>query len=352
MNRISSITFLAALAASGVAAGAPAYTTPVGYVTETIAGKASVGSPDSFSLISLTLQSASLRNGSVTSLTSTTLRDAGANFDTLLTAGKEYVLRVTSGTQKGAIIAISTWGTASGNNSTDVVTGQNLVGTGIAVGDTFEIRPAATLSSLFGATNTAALKSGTLSTADVIWIPTGGGNFEKYYYSPGSSFPVTVAAGWKNSSGGDASNAAIIYTDAIFIQRRDTTNLQLLVSGEVIKSSTQILIEGNSSRNLYNYVSSVFPIGTTLGNSGLQASLLAGSLSSADIVWVPAGPGTYNKFYYSPGSTFPVNVVAGWKDANGNDATNQALTSGLIIQRRGATNITVSLTPPAGYGDL
>ena len=348
MKPFTSYSLLAAFAACGLAFGQQASTTPVGYVTESISGKSGPTAPDSFNLISVTLHASSIWNGQATGVSSTLLT-AAADFDALLESGNKYIVRITSGDQSGAIVVVDQWGTGSGNSQGDLVVSQDLSQLGVAVGDSFEIRPAMTLSDVFGSDNSAGLKEGTLATADVVWVPTGGGSFEKYYYSPGATFPVPVAEGWKNSAGQNAANAAIVYTDAIFIQRRAEGDLNLVVSGEVIVSATQLFVEGGVSGNVFNYVGSVYPVGTKLGDSGLEASLKSGNLSTADIVWMPNGAGGYDKFYYSPGASFPVPIAAGWKDAAGLDASQKELTSGIIVQRRDAANVAPLLNPPADW---
>lgn len=344
MKSIIPLTALAAFAVTGSAiAQTPAYSKPSGYFTETIKGDGA------FNLIGLTLHQAPIATGSLTAVTSSKVTDVEVNFTTLLTAGSTYILQFKSGLQEGGIQVITNWGTASGNANGDLVVSDDVTALGVQQGVSYELRPAATISSIFGAANQAGLLSGSILSADVIWLPDGVGGFSKFYYSPASSFPVVIAAGWKNSSGGDAANTPIIYTDAIFIQRRGAGELELVLTGQVKTNKTQVFAAGSQ----FSYVSSVFPVGITLATSGLEVNLTSGSILTADVIWMQNVARTgYDKFYYSPSSSFPVVIAAGWKNSSGGDAGSQPLTSGIIIQRRGATDITAPITPPPSYSGL
>jgi hypothetical protein len=338
--RTTTIFALACLTVSQ-AAFAQVYTTPAGYVSETIKGNGA------FNLIGLTLHEPIVVSGDVTSLSSNAIQDTDINFDSVLTAGKTYILTFTNGTQDGGVQIITSWGTSAGKLSSELVTGVSLGSLGVTVGDTFILRPAATLSSVFGATNQAGLKTGDLLTADIIWLPLQTGGFAKFYYSAGSVFPP-IAAGWKNAAGAVATNQPIILTEAMFIQRREATDLTLTLSGNLEVNMTQVF----ASAGDFNYVGSIFPIGTTLATSGLQTSLKPGDLLTADILWLQnADRAGYSKYYYTSGSVFPP-VSAGWKNSSGADASTVALTSGMIIQRRGLTDIAPAITPPSSYTGL
>ena len=154
------------------------------------------------------------------------------------------------------------------------------------------------------------------------------------------------AAGWKNASGGDAGDPAIVYADALFIQSRAATDSDLVLTGAVkVSETTLALSEG------FNFVSTTYPVGSTLDNSGLETGLTqATNIASADVVWLSDGNGGYVKYFYSPGGGLGGGTV-GWKDASGSAAVDVPLTSGIIIQRRGAATNT-ELTPPASYGNL
>jgi hypothetical protein len=137
--------------------------------------------------------------------------------------------------------------------------------------------------------------------------------------------------------------------DSIYIQRRGLTDISLVISGEVQTKPLYLTVEGAK----YNYIGGVYPVGSTLGNSGLQSSLLSTSSSAtADLVWIPDGLGGYSKHFYSPAVTFPVPATAGWKSTGGASSTNVPLKSGMIIQRRGLTTIPALISPPSAYSNL
>ena len=348
MKHLITFTAIAAVAASGTASAqtpTPAYSKPSGYVTETLKGDGA------FNLIGLTLHQSPVASGVLSSVSSTKVSDSTTNFTTLLTPGSKYIIQFKSGSQNGGIQIVSSWGTASGGGNTvnDLVMPQNVLSMGVAAGDSYELRPAATLSSVFGASNQAGLKSGSLLSADIIWLPDGFGGFTKFYYSPGTTVPFVTPAGWKDSSGANAANQAIVYTDALFIQRRGVGDLKLVLTGQVKTTRTQVIAVGSQ----FSYVSSVFAVGTTLGTSGLEQGLKAGSLISGDVLWMQnAARDGYDKFYYSPGTTVPFVTPAGWKTSAGGNATTQPLTSGIIIQRRDPTNSAPPINPPSSYSNL
>ena len=346
MKQLITFSAFAAIAAAGsVSAQTPAYSKPSGYVTEVLKGDGA------FNLIGLTLHQSPVATGVLTGVSSSKVSDSASNFTTLLTPGLTYVLQFKSGAQNGGVQVVTAWGTASGGGNTvnDLVMSQNMQQAGVLVGDSYELRPAATLSTVFGATNQAGLKSGSLLSADIIWLPDDFGGFAKFYYSPGTTVPFVTPAGWKDSGGANAANQPIVYTDAMFIQRRGVGDLNLVLTGQVKTTSTQVIAVGSQ----FNYVSSVFPVGTTLGTSGLEQGLKAGSLISGDVLWMQNAARTgYDKFYYSPGTTVPFVTPAGWKTSAGGDATSQPLTSGIIIQRRGLTDSAPPINPPSSYSNL
>lgn len=137
-----------------------------------------------------------------------------------------YVLEITSGSLAGVVQEVSTW------TSNTLTIPQDLASEGLVAGTTYKIRPAATIASVFGATNTVGLLEGTSTSADQILIPDGVGGFDFYYYSPGGGFSTE---GWRKVGAGDADFSAtpIIYTDAIFVNRRGGSNFTLTQSGEV-----------------------------------------------------------------------------------------------------------------------
>jgi hypothetical protein len=328
---MKSIFPLALLVALLVPAGAQTATSPiVGYTTQTIKS-------GQFNLIGLTLHEPAVAAGTLDVIGSGSVTDTGAGFGTLLTAGKTYILEIvdTTSALNGIIQEITAW---SGDNLTTV---QNLNALGVTAGTKYSLRVAPTLADLFGASNTAGL-AGTATfnpnEADLIYIPNGSGGFDRFYYSTFSG-----VTGWFNISGTPASTTPVVYADGILIFRRSGADLSLVLSGTV-KTTTTTLALGAGQ---FNYISSVFPVGSTLSNSGIASSITPTNQFNpavADLVYIPDGAGGYTRHFYS-------NAVggAGWFNAaTFGDSNGVSLTSGIIILRRGAA-VNVAITPPSSY---
>jgi len=316
--------FLAALAPVGAQDTA---TSPiVGYVTETLtAGQ--------FNLIGLTLHEPAIMTGTLDVVGASAVTDTGAGFGSLLTAGRTYILEITDATSphNGTIQEITAW---SGDSLTTV---QNFNTLGITVGTSYKLRAAKTIGDIFGATNSAGLLAGTANNADLILVPDGAGGFYRYFYSSGGFTGI----GWRLVGGGAVSreNDPLVYTDAFFIQRRGLTNLNLVLTGEVKSARTSFAVSGS-----FEYVSSVYPAGVTLGNSGLEDSLLKGTANTADLILMPKPDGSYDRYFYSNGGF----TGTGWRLVGGGGVSQSAvaLKSGLIINRRQAA-FNATITPPS-----
>lgn len=306
-----------------------AYSKPAGFVTHTL-------KPQQLNLIGLTLHEPVIYAGTFDSVDGNTLGDSNAQYDTTLMSGNSYVLEIVDNpgdsSLNGCIQVVSEW------QGTELTTVANLAVDNLSVGATYKLRAPKTISDVFGASNSAGLSAGAnMSSADVIWLHNGLG-FYKFYYSEGGGFGGGEA-GWKNEKGEDAGDYPIIYTDAVIVQSKAALEKKLVISG-VIKTKGVILalMEGK-----FNFISATYPVGSTLGNSGLEADLISNSdIETSDVVWMPDGEGDYNRYYYSP---------EGWKDSSGQAAAETLLTSGIIIERVG-TDANAKLTPPETYNDL
>ena len=253
-----------------------------------------------------------------------------------MTSGSSYVLEIvdnpTDPSLNGVIQVITDW------TAQEITTTADLTGDGLAAGAKYNLRAPKTISDVFGSSNSAGLTAGAnMASADVIWLHNGVG-FDKFYYSEGGGFGGGEA-GWKDDSGADAGDFPIIYTDAVIIQNKALTDKKLVVSGVVkTKAVTLALMEGK-----FNFISSTYPVGSTLGNSGLEVDLVAGvDKDSSIVVWMPNDEGGYDQYYYS---------TEGWKDAQDQPASETPLTSGIIIESIG-DNANAKLTPPEAYNDL
>lgn len=279
-----------------------------------------------------------LASGAIDNIATTVLTDNDANFTAKLAGHSNLWVEISNGPGSGASSRI-----ASFTNST-ITTEEDLAGFATNQA-TYQIREAHTVSTVFGIDNNIArntdpssnevgLLPGNVSTADIIWIPTSGG-FIKVYYAV--TAPPFTTAGWKNTAAGnaDASNTPIYHTEAIFVERRGSTSLNLKSAGSV-KTGPAIL----GITTGMNFLNRVFPFGVSLQDSGLGDYLTHGNASTADIVWMPNGSGNYDKYYYAlPAPPF---TTAGWKSSNtGNlDKGGAILTTGFILERKGgAANV-------------
>ncbi len=343
-------TIAALLLGSAVVNADPAYTKPAGYVTHTLkAGK--------FNLLGLTLHEAVSTSGAFEIVNGTTLTDSNADFATSLTAGKTYILEIIENTADpslvGSIQEITSW-TATTLTTPDDLGADGLAGetaSGENDGAKYQLRAAKTLQDIFGDTNTAGLQEGAAGVADLVWIPDGSGDFNKYYYAKAETFPETVEEGWKNLDGSAANQVPICYTDAFFVQRRGLTDLDLVITGSVITTNVTVAVPNN-----YTFISGLFPVGATIATSGLQDSLLHGFAGTADLLWIPKDDASgYDIYYYHSGSSFPEVIAEGWKLIGADSSVDQASTplkSGMIIQRRNSTQYNAPIAPPTDYADL
>ena len=321
---LCSMFFVASASAQSLA-----YSKPAGFVTHTLKA-------EQLNLIGLTLHEPVVYSGSFDSVNGTKLTDNNADYNSVLATGRSYILEVMENQSNpdlnGVIQVVTLW------TANEITTPDNLTTDGLAAGAKYKLRAPKTISDVFGSSNSAGLTAGAnMASADVIWLHNGVG-FDKFYYSEGGGFGGGEA-GWKDDSGADAADFPIIYTDAVIIQNKALRDKKLVVSGVVkTKAVTLALMEGK-----FNFVSSTFPVGSTLGNSGLEVDLVAGpDKVSSDVVWMPNDEGGYDQYYYS---------TEGWKDVQDQPASETLLTSGIIIERIG-DNANAKLTPPEAYNDL
>ena len=306
-----------------------AYSKPAGFVTHTL-------KPQQLNLIGLTLHESVIYAGVIDSVDGNTLGDSNAQFDITLSSGNSYILEIVDNpgdsSLNGVIQVVVEW------QATQITTPANLAVDNLNPGATYKLRSPKTISDVFGASNSAGLSAGAnMSSADVIWLHNGVG-FDKFYYSEGGGFGGGEA-GWKNEKGEQSGDYPIIYTDAIIIQSKASLEKKLVVAGVIkTKGVSLALMEGK-----FNFISSTYPVGTTLGNSGLETDLISNAdIEASDVVWMPDGEGDYSRYYYSP---------EGWKDSVGQASADTPLTSGIIIERVGI-DANAKLTPPATYDDL
>jgi hypothetical protein len=325
MKKTTLLVGASALAATLGFSYGQAFTTPVGYHTETAAGGGA------FTVIGVNLVDAPLVSSALTGAAGATLTDANVDFTASL-ADAEYSIEFGNG-QHDRI---------TGFTANTVTTASELALDADPANNSYIIRKVRTLADYFGAENSAGFATGSADTADNIWVPDGVG-FKKAYYSTGS---FIFSDGWKLVSTGDddQSNFGIDFTKGLIIERRGEAALDLTFTGHVKLTPTAITAD-----SAYTYVSRVYPTGTTLANSGYEASVVQGSADTATNIWSTDGAG-FKKGYFSADSFI---FSDGWKlvSTGDEDQSDFALSSGVIVQRN-SDAFDVTLTPPAFYADL
>lgn len=317
MKPIIPFALLGALFAVG-AANAQSSTTPVGYVTQQL-------NANSFNLLGLTLQTPVAVSGDFEAVAGATLTDSDvADFAAVLPAGRTYILEVTSG---GSVGVTQDFVTVSGSTITlpTAIT--------VAADDTYRIRVAPTLEEVFGTTTSVLTKGFNAGAADNIWIPTGGGNYARYF--------LHTSNVWRNSAtSADSPNVPLVYLDGALIEKKGAA-ASLTVTGEVKTNATNVVVETG-----FNVLSVMYPASSTLQNLGLEDDLTAGfNAGAADNVWVPGAGGTYTRYFRHTSGV--------WRNSatSADVLTDVELPSAIWIERKGAA-ATLDLTPPTSYASL
>ena len=184
------------------------------------------------------------------------------------------------------------------------------------------------------------------ASSDIVWVPTASGSYDRYYYRT-PLFGGTSS--WVNADTDAAiGELPLVYTDGVFAELRSTSpQLDLIVTGAVRTESITI-----PAFTGFNLISNVFPVGSTIQNSGLQDVLTSAAVAaSSDIVWIlDTVTGQYDRYYYR---TPLFGGAPAWVDAADDSVLpdNFELPSGFFIQRIGGdTNI--DIVAPPEYSNL
>lgn len=323
-------SILAAAAACGLANAQTAYTTPVGYTTQTLPANTTT-------LVGFNVLKPVVASGAFTSVSGATLSDTSVNFTNSLTASKTYILEITTGTAAGTVQEFVTWS----NNSITLPAAV----TGAAVGNSYAVRIAPTLQETFPVGFLAG--SALATTADKVWVPTTPGTYVKYWYKTNSPVGWRTTSTGTNDTGAVTADVPLISIDGIIIEKKGTAK-DLVLTGEVKKTGSNVLL-GQS----FNLISINPPSGLTLFTAGLDGDIQGSALpTTADIVLVPAGSGVYNRYWYK------TNAPIGWRrtTTGTNDAgavtVDVTLPASVFIQRKSATPKVITLNVPTSYSDL
>ncbi len=346
LKAIAAVGLSALLAGNAAAQATESRSKPVGYETLTIS--------EGFNYLGIRLHEAPVVSGDIDSADATSVTfDAGALGD--LVADTTYFLEV-----DGQVVTFTTADVTGDSISTSDL--------GLNGDESFEIRPASTLESVFGSTAEAvALDQGQFGPgiSDQIWVPREGG-FDKYYFDQFG--PAGAGASWARINP-DSTNTAVsgssinlLYTTGIVVvgvNGSDGTapDNPVVVSGSVKTTPSSISLSGT-----FNYLSTISPAGATLdntyGSTSETVALDEGQFGpgSGDQVWKPVSGG-FEKYYFDEFG--PAGAGASWALINA-DSTNTAVSgssimlddsSGVIIVNVGDDQ-DVALSVPDFYSTL
>ena len=323
----------ALLAPGALFAQTTAKTGPVGYETVSLVGGA-------FNYIGLRLHQPTLVAGLLDAVSSGSVTDNDVNIGALVSSTKTYIVEVktTSPADSGAVAEVL----GSAISGGVITTTNDLTAVGAAIGDKYIVRESDTLSSVFGAANSAGLAPGYagVSGADVIYVPQSDGSLISYYYD-------AEQVSWARTSDlstVDGATVPLVYLDAIVIFAN--ANLDLVIDGEVKKSNVIQVAKTD-----FNYLSTIFPAGATLSSAfdGSLSTIHPGyaGVSGADIIYVPQPDSSLISYYYdaeqvSWALTSDLTTVVG---------STVNLPSGIVYFNAGA-DIDVKNSAPAYYSTL
>ncbi|MGA0854125.1 MAG: hypothetical protein ACO3RK_04840 [Luteolibacter sp.] len=323
-------SLLAATALGGISlAQTTGHTNPLGFTTQTLGANRQ-------NLVGLNLMKRVIAAGSFTAVSGPTISDSQTNFSQAIPAGKMAVLEITSGAAAGTVQDFAVWNENSITLPAEIP--------GLAVGDTYKVRLTHTLQELFPAgTLTAALSA---SNADKVWIPTGPGTYDRYWYKSGNPVEWHRTSDGKNDTGLVTSEVSLLYIDGIIVEKKASAH-KLVLSGEVKTTGSNVLLGQGQ-----NLISVVPPTGATLFASGLQGDIASSAkVSTSDIVWVPSGANAYTKYWYKSTAPTGWRITSGSKDL-GAVSADVPLPPSIFIQRRSATPTVVTMDVPNTYSSL
>lgn len=308
-----------------------AYTDPVGYVTTNVL-------TGNFCLFGLTLHEPKVYEG-IGEITPTTFYSAAADFDSELDPSKKYLIEITSGTSAGEVVEITSFAIG-----TLILTRPLPVETNVQ----FNVRKIPVMSDVFPKITVTGTGNFNPDNADLILLPDNNGGFKQYYLSTYYNPAYTEYHDkYINAATGESEDPHMFYPNGFFYLRRGSDSFHTLTGSVKMRSNTWLSVS-----QTFNYLSSVYPVGVTLGNSGLASSLQAGTADTADMVWMQREDGTWRKFFLSNG-TPPLS--AGWRELDAPSGQEDAeradvpLPYGFAIHRRSPEPYRILLTPPSPY---
>ncbi len=260
---------------------------------------------------------------------------------TALSGNTSYAMEINDGTYEGFAADIDSWAGQTITLTEDIEAGGvlpgNMTNPGFD-GSRVTIRELPTIASVFGATNSAGLKPGALTSADRIYL-FNSETFSKIFYTLGGGFGVTE--GWKDEDGFDAGSTPIHFGDGLVIETKDTVAKKIAISGSVKLGPTNLpLYQG------FNLVSNPSPItdSHTLADSGIKVGLQWGSAATGDLLYIPSSGGGFDRYHYTLAGGF--GVTEGWKNAETGADSDAILLpnagSFFILRRSGQSSVMVA----------
>lgn len=243
-------------------------TVPVGYVTlKAAAGTGTAKKSTSLSLpLYGTMEGDGAMKGQLTHISANALTNADADWTPgqLSQAAAPSLIKITSGAATGRTFLIST---ATPNTANTVVIDANDVAQGalntlgIAIGDSYELLPCDTLSSLLGTPETSGVVGGAkANSSDTVAITTNGKS-DTFFYS-------TTLQRWTKSYPGnpDATNQPLHPDVGFTYSRIASSDLTLLLTGRVATTSRLAAVKNSGVTHLAQN----WPINTTLLDTNIH----------------------------------------------------------------------------------
>lgn len=307
-----------------------AFTTPVGYGTlegsSARDGFDSAGLQPGMNLVGLRLHHSVITTGYLGPIGKnfvdlSTSHGGGAVLSELpLTAGKTYVLEITSGDKAGVIQEITRWQGAR------LTLPDDLGAAGVKSGDRFSLRPAATLNSVFDLRFSGLLAGSNPATADIVLIPQGAtlADFRRCFILRLPDRTTRWVDAVTLQAVGDL---PLVYADGLIVHRKGTTAVKVTTSGEIKTGPTRSVVKPG-----LNLVATPSPTRSDLQSLGLENDLQKSDHSQeADKVWIAAGPhGSFSTYYLTKENQ--------WISASdGTPVTGRIpVGSAILIERKGA----------------
>ncbi len=335
---------IAALGLSSIVNAQSVATTPVGAVTTSV-------NPNSDQRIGVTLLRPAAFAGAVDAV-------AGATVSGLVSvpsfSGAHYILF-----KSGA--AAGQWFQVASATTSSISVSEDLASAGVASGDTFEVRPFWTLSSLFPS-------GGGLPASADVFSPSGfvllndpqavGTNIAAsgvYFYHDGSQGP----AGWYNNSDLSLADDVIVSPESSLILRNNSgASVGVLNVGDVPSAVIATSVVARAAGAQDNQVFNPYPSSFTLSASGLTTSgAVRGSadvFSPLDLVFVYANGNTginsapSATYFYHDGSQGP----AGWYNNGDLSAADSVLIpagAAITIRKGTGSSAVAEWAPPLPY---